>query len=429
MTFNDTYASGEIVFSKSAGNIAVTGAGTSPVPLSVAIDGEEVASYEVQPYNGTAIIYLRDLLVSLSERLKLPISISRDGYTKTAIKTVSIVSGSETWSHPVINGYKSSMGDLDLWSQSPELSQTFLDSVEMLSMRSMAGATLKAYIRFVSGESSTITLATLSESGAYIVSRDCSYSAIRNAAVKAGITEEIVGYDIRLEGLVNGRWKKFSVSRRRHYQYVFRNSYGTFDSIFALGEKSRLLDSETSTFINSGLESELANNALVKFEQNTGYIASRSQSRFWTGFLSSNERYVLENNTLRRIVIDEADPKMTEGQLSSFKFKWHYADIYSQEEFLRDTSPDTPDEPGENPGGGTTDPGTGSGGTSSGKLYAITANPMVIKHNLNRYPSVTVIDADFCEVTTKVSYPSLDEIKVEWNQQPDEKASGYIYIV
>lgn len=113
---------------------------------------------------------------------------------------------------------------------------------------------------------------------------------------------------------------------RRHCSYLFRNCYGFFDTIHATGPKSLSSDGEVSTFINGGLESELDNSARLYFEQGTGYIATKDEASFWMDFMRSSERYVIENGTAKKIIIDEGDAKTTIEELSSFKFKWHYAD-------------------------------------------------------------------------------------------------------
>lgn len=431
MSFNDPYASGETVYAKSAGNITVSGAGAAPLTLVVRVDGEYVTKFATMPHAGVATVYLRELLVSLSDYLELPFDLSKGASGTVAVKVVTIEAGASTWSHPVMAGYKPGGLEMDLLTTRPSSCVTYPDGMEPVFAMRVAGAALKAELRFIDGKTDVLQLVPPASDGAELIYHDCSYSSLRETAAKAGHIEDITGWEVYYEGSARGKGVKFSVAHGRHYQYVFRNALGTYDTIYATGEKSRSIDSEVRTFVNAGQETELDNDAIIVFEQNSGYVAGIGKAKSWTEFLSSTERYIVENGTLRRIVVEDDDMGLVEGELSSLKFRWHYADLYSQWQYVREpSSPDAPGtDPGEGEGGGSETPGEGGGGTSAtGKTYTVTSNPMTITHNLNRLPSVTVVDPDFNEVVAAVAYPSLNEVKVEWNPA-GTNVGGFIYIV
>lgn len=343
MTINDTYGKYEIVFSRSASDLRVSDAGTSAVPVSVMVDTEEVAAFSVMPYNKEIVLNLSGILESCAAG-NLP------GLSSAYIvRVIKITVGGQKWEHLVLFGVKPaklSVDKYDILTRRPARVMTFRDSVEYVSLKwelysaPGAGSELLAEVYFMTHLPVQVTLPgpVLLTSHTGMARIDCSYSAVSAAAASAGYGDEVI-----LGWKVWARDVKFSTSgpavetlgapqefyllpSRRHCSYLFRNCYGFFDTIHATGPKSLSSDGEVSTFINGGLESELDNSARLYFEQGTGYIATKDEASFWMDFMRSSERYVIENGTAKKIIIDEGDAKTTIEELSSFKFKWHYAD-------------------------------------------------------------------------------------------------------
>lgn len=346
MTINDKYSSGEIVFSRNAGDLEVTEAGSDAVSIGVYVDSVLQVEFSVMPIDGKVILRLSDILEACSAGRLMAFAMRSSVYTLPVVK---ITIGGLSWSHPVIFGREPSDKDIDKYdflTRRPETCQTFADGAELAaSLWSAAlagtGTMLMAEIRFAVGLPVTVTLpsplALPSTRGSLLARICCSYSDILAAAVSAGREDEpIVGWSVWVKRTAldtsgvfvttSGGKQNFVMRTGLHHTYIFRNTYGTFDTIYATGSKVVSSDGDVSTFINGGVESELGNAAVRYVEQNTGYISSRGYARLWLDFIRSAERYVYEDGEAHRIIVDENDAKVTEGELSSFKFKWHYAD-------------------------------------------------------------------------------------------------------
>lgn len=343
MTINDIYGKYEIVFSRSASDLRVSDAGTSVVPVSVMVDTEEVAAFSVMPYN-------KEIVLNLSGILEACAAGNLPGLSSAYIvRNVKITVGGQKWEHLVLFGVKPaklSVDKYDILTRRPARVMTFRDSVEYVSLKwefyasQGTGSELLAEIYFMTHLPVQVTLPgpALLTARTGMARIDCSYSAVSAAASSAGYGDEVIlgwkvwARDVKLSTsgpaveTLGAPQEFYLLPSRRHCSYLFRNCYGFFDTIHATGPKSLSSDGEVSTFINNGLESELDNSARLYFEQSTGYIATRDEASFWMDFMRSSERYVIESGTAKKIIIDEGDAKTTIEELSSFKFKWHYAD-------------------------------------------------------------------------------------------------------
>lgn len=174
-----------------------------------------------------------------------------------------------------------------------------------------------------------------------LTAADVSYSAIRDLADAAGYSgHEIRAYDIWAEtsltdddgnvtSVVKSEVLRFIVPDRKVSTFEFLSSVGMIEPIYAMGSKKLEVETETRTFVNDGVERELANDSRLVHETFTGWLASADEVRFWQEFFSSAERYAVIDGVSRRIVVDEVDSESTEGELNAFSFKWHYADKYA----------------------------------------------------------------------------------------------------
>ncbi len=149
---------------------------------------------------------------------------------------------------------------------------------------------------------------------------------------------KITAYDIFLESqvtdgdvtsVVKSEVLRFIVPDRKVSAFEFLSSVGMLEPIYAVGRKKSEVETETKTFVNDGVERELTNDSRLVHETFTGWLASADDVRFWQEFFSSAERYAVIDGVSRRIVVDEIDSECTDGELSAFSFKWHYADKYA----------------------------------------------------------------------------------------------------
>ena len=170
---------------------------------------------------------------------------------------------------------------------------------------------------------------------------DVGYESVKQLAEDAGVTDEIVAYDLwgTLEGTKDGVKKTFSnvpypqrfVVRRPRKgwsYYMFLNSLYGIDTLIARGQLRTIPEGDTYTFINSDRESEQHNDTKVYYEVNTGYIRSVEYRNLWYEFFRSTLRCVtdLEGN-IRNIIVDEYEAEYNEyREITSFTFKFHMAD-------------------------------------------------------------------------------------------------------
>lgn len=347
MVINDTYGKNEIVFSRSAKDLLVSEAEDSLVNITVSVDSEVVASFAMAPLYNRIVLNLSGILESCSVG-QTPSAPSRSSYSYV-IRRVKITAGNQSWTHPVLFGIKPTRKNIDKYdflTRRQEMVYTYRDSIEPMASRWLpagvgSGVTLMAEVSFMTHLPVRVVLSgpmvLPSSSDMYMGQLDCSYSTILAATNAAGYSDEVItGWKVwlkcvttSLDGsqvVTEGSAQRFELRTGFHRTYVFRNIYGFFDIIHATGAMVILPESEVATFINNNLECELSNDTALYFEQNTGYIGSASQTSLWLEFLSSSERYVLEDSIVNKIIVDESDAKITKGELSSLKFKWHYAD-------------------------------------------------------------------------------------------------------
>ncbi len=347
MKINDAYSDGEVVFSKSAGDLRITDAGKNAVQISVSVNSTERVSFKATPVNGSIVLRLSEILEACMEDLFS----GRHGFMAAiaGLPVVTISAGDLSWSHQVMYGLKPSdrkYESYDLLTRRPAQAATYIDGAEPVTFRwrrlALGFSTeLMAEIYFACSGPRTVSLpsprqTTVIVKDAQLAESFCSYSEIRAAADKAGLEDEtITGWSAWVryhektedgEAATDGGRQDFVLKTGLHHTYLFRNIYGGLDTIYATGNRELSSDGEVVTFVNGLVESELSNDAVRYYEQNSGYIASRSAARFWLDFMGSAERYIYEDGQLRKIIVDENDTKLTEGELSSLKFKWHYAD-------------------------------------------------------------------------------------------------------
>lgn len=183
----------------------------------------------------------------------------------------------------------------------------------------------------------SVTLASKNDADAIgLISKSISLQSIENLLSESGHPDlDIIAFDayvvIELEAgkEEHGDALRYIVNRGKNDVFRFYGSYGLLETIYATGSGKSEVQTETKTFINSGVERELVNDSHIQHETFTGWLASADEVRFWQEFFSSVERYAVIDGVSRRIVIDEIDSESTAGELNAFSFKWHYADKYA----------------------------------------------------------------------------------------------------
>ena len=357
MKLNDPYGFNEIVFTRSARNITFSEAGDEPVRVNVSIDDTPVCSFLMTPISGDITLHLDEILTSLEEDLLIPVNARGD--ICHDIHVVNVETGGVEWSHIVFVGKSSSIttSECALLTSRPQKARTFKDGIERHVTKwdvPVGGIKLQCRLRFQMGVPQDIMIPFGKPSGSVIEDADVSYAAIRELADNEGYgSERITSYSIRTVYTVQdpphryGQWQHFIVCTGRNHQYMFRNHYGAIDTIYAVGQLSRAVDSEVSTFLSDNMEKEVANDAVEKYEQSSGYLVSIEEVRFWSEFFRSKERYVVVVGEIRPIVLDSVTMDAKYDEVNSVKFQWHYSELDTYDEPVR-TDEDDITIPGTN---------------------------------------------------------------------------------
>lgn len=168
---------------------------------------------------------------------------------------------------------------------------------------------------------------------------DCSYSAVSAKASEKGLNDTILAYDIYpLPGTVSSETpstdeplapvRRFVIKRDvgSHLVFVFRNSFGGLDTVISTGQIKMSSSGDVTVFINDGTEEEVDNGWKEYIEVNSGYIRSKAERKLWFEFFRSIDRCLMrEDGSAARIIIDEYKSEYILDELSSFTFKFHYA--------------------------------------------------------------------------------------------------------
>ena len=204
------------------------------------------------------------------------------------------------------------------------------ETLTVLNTDGLSGRVCKVKIYFGDGTSVTFTIASDTRSWTDFTT-DISYSAVRALASGSYSSRKILAYDVWtvLGDTVTGRTMRYVVDRGRAEAFRFRGSFGMPENIWARGVRKSELESETATIVNSEVERELTNDSKIIHETFTGHLKSAEEVRFWQEFFASAERRAVTDRVSPLIVVDEIDSESTDGELSAFSFKWHYADKYA----------------------------------------------------------------------------------------------------
>ena len=222
------------------------------------------------------------------------------------------------------------------WTRRPQVAPTWINSMETLCLLPLPDVPGRLCAKLYSRMLPPVLvffaqwdMTPYSERGMMaLLMYDCSLRHICEAASAAGYGERIEAYDIiRIDGDgdVGQFCQRFIVKDGAVHTFLFRNSLGGYDTIHAVADRKKSMESESVLFVSGMEEMELKNDHYVSHEDGSGYLGSRDEVNFWYEFLSSDERYIVLDGKRLRIIVEESDSEMTENSVTSLTFSWHFA--------------------------------------------------------------------------------------------------------
>ena len=218
----------------------------------------------------------------------------------------------------------------------------------------------------------------------------------------------VVGWDKGIEQILSA--PVFEICEGHFEQYLFANRYGGFDNIAMDGVLEFIPEMSFETGLYNGTNEQTQSDAEYIYSQNSGHL-SRKTIEVMSELLCSSQIYHLDKDrNFRRIVILDSNlASRSDAYLHSFTFKFKYADD-SRPLSLKGKTSDTY--------------GLRGGESLNTAIYALTDSPMIIQHNRNNFPFVTVTDKNNQLVTVAVEYIDNNTVELTWNGD----LSGYAYI-
>ena len=329
---------GAFVWSRTASDILLTGGPSSnnPVLFTVLLNGTEVVNFELVAVSGMITLRFKEILEAVLPRNNMLSSGRSTRYSDTVAIRASVEGDSVTTSTMVcFRGGSDEQSPAFPYTThwltwKPQITNTRSWAKEQLSciVPPSTAVTVSAKVYFAYHTPVTVTVATFaSQSGTTIGTVDCSPSVIEGLANVSN--DAMVAYDI-YTGSVKAHRFLLKPTRLRGREFIFRNSLGVWDTVFASGDVSRETKMGLSTVTIDVEETEIANAAVERFTVQTGNLRERRMMDQWQDFFRATERYVfLQGNTPRRIVVDSIEPEMTEHALSSAAVTYHYAKAFT----------------------------------------------------------------------------------------------------
>lgn len=108
--------------------------------------------------------------------------------------------------------------------------------------------------------------------------------------------------------------------------FLFRNSLGVFDTLYAKGKTVNKIQRESSVFRNHFQEKESSSSSARQKETFTGWIEGETMRNLWLEFIESDEHYIFTGDRAPEpIILDEVNGDLPQDELSGFSFTWHLA--------------------------------------------------------------------------------------------------------
>lgn len=333
---------GDIVWSRTAKDLVLEDC-YGPIDFRIELNGAVAATFTLTAISYRITLRFRDILEAiLPENGNLPASDSAVfrfsdtvEISATMYNTGDSPATLSTGVMTCIRGGSDELSpefphDTHWLTWKPQVTDTWAWARERLAcvVPARTGVTVTARIYYAFHSPETVTLASFpSQNTASVCIVDCSLSRIE---ALSGVTNEtIVAYDIRTGTVFPHR---FIVRRTRLIgrEFLFMNSFGVPDTVFATGMVSRESVSEVALIRINHEDREIANKTVERFKIQTGFIRDRRAMDQWQEFVRSKIRFVmLQGDVPRRIVVDGTEFEMTEHTLSSAVVSYHFANAFT----------------------------------------------------------------------------------------------------
>ncbi|MDY6002660.1 MAG: Ig domain-containing protein [Candidatus Cryptobacteroides sp.] len=304
-------------------------AATIKIALSYADEGREETEFSVTPSAGMARFPVGEILRTMI-----------NGYHKGITCVVTATQGANSCSTGTnrvfpCRTFALANAKSGIFSDKPKSVKAFGGAPDKITVFCDNNATITVYAKAIQKDgtesASFILDSTSSHNGFYAI--DVSLDAVTAKMASEGINADFAAYRVWMTGTLGTSDTylfEVSPSRLSRKTYKFLGRKGTYEYVHATGEFRRSIEAETQSFVNSGIERELANDSTLTFEQNAGHVDSAEMGAYWLELLASKERYFIGNDGSEHlIIVDDFDTSLTDGIVSSLTFKWHYANPYN----------------------------------------------------------------------------------------------------
>lgn len=342
----------DFIFSRNDSEIIVSGLDQGArLTVNISDDGRNM-KFQAASYGGKYILRLNDILKSLEENTIAP-NIPTGSFAVIKPRQTTITFGllgdlsylpveekscTIKWV-PGLCPEKGKMYDMMLsgrywWTGRPQSYKTYKWSREILQTAVPSGNSKVSIIielHLAQTGKARIEYCTIPVKEACLIAIDVSYRSIEAKAISLGYDDRILAYDVSgsMDGGSEVVGQRFIVAPnlRDVRGWFFRNSTGSFDSVYSLGKFARAIDSESKNFITRDKEIELRNISKEVHSVDTGYIGDEIELNLWYEFLRSSERYAIsDDGNIYRIVVDSESSEKTLGETGSLTFKCRMSD-------------------------------------------------------------------------------------------------------
>lgn len=318
--------------SRNAADISLTGIDVSTVNITVKYLGTTVCTFVAEPHSNALTIRLPDILSSILR----PYFQEPSGLLSTAeLGAVSIeaynrqATSPTPWSRMVFPaGYDSALHTALMnsywWTWRPQRCRTFASGKEYIATILSSGTT-PVYVEATFSDGTTdeemLHNIGVGDGKKLFAVIDVSYSRI--AALFPD--KSIVSYKVRRSGSAYSQIYEVSHLRPRRV-FVFRNSLGMFDTVYATGNISDGASRDIKTFIGADrAEGISSNDSREKIYVNSGHIDTSGERTLWNEMMLSEDVWEYVSGNFRKIIIDAFDMKLLEAASASMTFEYHYA--------------------------------------------------------------------------------------------------------
>lgn len=329
MQFNDNINPNPLA-SRNAADITLSAPNVSRVLITVTL-GSETFSFEAEPYSGVLKIRLADILKSiLQPAFPDP---THDNETalipEVSIRAEATGAVSATWSRFAFPaGYDGAfhnqlMGDY-FWTWRDQVCRTFAAGKEYLGAVFHDETTpVKVVATFSDGTSSSRTIATVFADEEYrLMFIDVSVQAMES--LFPGKT--LISYKIQKGD--SAYRQGYEVSRRKPTRtFIFRNSLGLFDTVYAMGHISDGADFDVKKFIGEDRTENISDNSTREhIYVNSGHIDTKGERILWNELAMATDVWEYCDGSFKKIVIDKFDLKLLRSLSDSLTFEYHYSE-------------------------------------------------------------------------------------------------------